>query len=93
MNNVSRPRIGATQGVELLLEMWEKLGSREREILLTYGWRLVAGQRKYGLIENKVKEWDMEAMEEAMDAAVYLAAKMMQHMHGLRGVDKEPDLD
>lgn len=81
-------------GTETLLNMWEGLGNGERKILLSIGWRLRAGQRKYGLIEEAQKEWDLEAIEEAMDASVYLGALMAQRMDAIKfRTEKEPDLN
>lgn len=77
---------------ETLLELWEGLGATERKVFLTYGWRLRAGQRKYGLLEDNKKEWDMEAIEEALDASVYLGTLLVQRMDALRFSDREPEL-
>lgn len=63
--------------IETLLECWEKLGKMERAVLTTLGWRLYAGQRKYGKLENNKKEWTWEAAEEGLDQAVYLAAALV----------------
>lgn len=60
--------------LEQLLDTWEKLAVRERLCLLTYGMRLLAGQRKYGPMTLAKKDWPYEAIEEALDASVYLTA-------------------
>lgn len=60
--------------LERLLDVWEKLGERERKILLTFMYRLYNGQRKYGKLTLGKKEWAYEAIEEALDASVYLSA-------------------
>lgn len=57
--------------------MWEKLGPLERSVLNTYAWRLYAGQRKYGQLEEDKKVWTWEAAEELLDAAVYLGAALV----------------
>lgn len=60
--------------LDQLLTAWEKLGPRERKALLAIGMRLWAGQRKFGKLTIDKKDWAYEAVEEALDAAVYLAA-------------------
>lgn len=57
-----------------ILEAWETLGEREKKILATFTMRLLAGQRKYGKLSIDKKDWSYEAIEEALDASVYLAA-------------------
>ena len=57
-----------------LLDLWEKLAERERLCFLTYGMRLHAGQRKFGPLTKAKKDWSYEAIEEALDASVYLTA-------------------
>lgn len=64
--------------LEIILDMWEKLGVMEREVLSTLALRLYAGQRKYGKLEENKKPWTWETAEEAMDASVYLAAEMVR---------------
>lgn len=87
-------QVSNAAGVETLLEVWEKLGNTERKVLLTIMWRLYAGQRKYGLLENNKKEWDMEAIEEAMDASVYLGTLLAQRMDEVKfRTEREPDLN
>lgn len=63
-------------GLENLLELWEKLGVRERKVFLTMGYRLWAGQRLHGELSVGKKDWTYEALEEAIDASVYLAAAL-----------------
>lgn len=62
--------------LDQLLDFWEKLGERERKVTLTFMARLYAGQRKYGKLESAKKDWAYEAIEEALDASVYLAAML-----------------
>lgn len=61
------------QQLNNLLEAWENLGERERKILCTFAMRLWAGQRRYGQLTVGKKDWTYEAIEEALDASVYLA--------------------
>lgn len=63
--------------IESLLTVWEKLGMMERSVLNTLAWRLYAGQRKYGKLEENKKEWTWEAAEEGLDQSVYLAAALV----------------
>lgn len=49
----------------------------ERSVLNTIAWRLYAGQRKYGKLEETKKEWTWEAAEEGLDQSVYLAAALV----------------
>lgn len=60
--------------IEQLLNVWEKLAVRERKCLLTFGMRILAGQRKFGPMTVDKKDWPYEAIEEALDASVYLTA-------------------
>ena len=62
--------------LDAILDIWEKLGPRERLILMTFGQRMLNGQRKYGKITVGKKDWTYEAIEEALDCAVYLTAKL-----------------
>ena len=47
--------------------------------------RLNVGQRKYGheIVENDGRNFTTEALEEALDCAVYLAAKLIE-IQGIR---------
>ncbi len=60
--------------LDMILSLWEKLGERERKVLLTFANRMLAGQRRYGHLYVGKKHWGYEAIEEALDAAVYLSA-------------------
>ncbi len=66
----------ATAGLDTLLNAWENLGVRERKLVLVYMMRLWNGQRKYGKISLQKKQWRYEALEEALDACVYLSAAL-----------------
>jgi hypothetical protein len=63
--------------IELLLQVWEKLGPMERSVLNTYAHRLYAGQRKYGMLHETKKDWTWEAAEECLDSSVYLSAALV----------------
>ena len=60
--------------LETLLDLYERLGAREKLVLQTFGQRLYAGQRRYGVLTEGKKDWKYEAIEEALDASVYLTA-------------------
>jgi hypothetical protein len=62
--------------LETVLELWEKLGPREKMVLQTFGMRLWAGQRKYGQLSVDKKDWAYEAIVVALDASVYLTAML-----------------
>lgn len=49
----------------------------ERSVLNTLAHRLLAGQRKYGQLEEGKKTWTWEAAEECLDSSVYLAAGLI----------------
>lgn len=49
----------------------------ERSILNTLAYRILAGQRAYGELHEKKKEWNWEAAEEGLDQAVYLACALV----------------
>ena len=60
--------------LERLLYQWENLKERERKVLLTFAQRLLNGQRKYGAMSQDKKDWPYEAIEEVLDACVYMTA-------------------
>jgi hypothetical protein len=62
--------------LERLLDTWEKLGEGERNVLMVYVMRLYAGQRKFGKLSRTKRDWTYEALEEAVDAAVYLSCAL-----------------
>ena len=62
--------------LDRLLETWEKLGEGERNVLMVFLMRLYAGQRKFGKLTRDKKDWKYEALEEAIDGAVYLACAL-----------------
>lgn len=62
--------------IQNLLEAYEHLGERERKILTTLAMRLWAGQRRHGKLSIDKKDWGYEAIEEALDASVYLACML-----------------
>lgn len=57
-----------------LIHLHRRLGPNAQRILLRIAQRLAAGT-EYGDFEQR-KDWDREAQEEAIDMAVYLAAKL-----------------
>ncbi len=66
----------STENLENMLTVWEKLGPREKQVLLTFAWRMAAGQRKYGPMSFAKKDWPYEALEEVLDACVYMSAAL-----------------
>lgn len=63
--------------LDMLLEVWERLATRERKVALAYLWRLYAGQKKFGPLTIGKKDWSYEAIEEALDSSVYLTAMLV----------------
>ncbi len=63
--------------VDTLLSVWENLGLRERQLLLTLAQRIYMGQRQHGLITRNKKHWGVEAIEEALDQSVYACAMLI----------------
>jgi hypothetical protein len=63
--------------IDELLRIYEELGPLERKVLMTLVYRLYAGQRKYGKLEEGKKVWTWEAAEEAIDMAVYLSTSLV----------------
>lgn len=59
-----------------LVTAWNRLGPQAQRILLAIARRLVLGAERYG--DFPVRPWKKEAAEEALDAAVYLAAELDQ---------------
>lgn len=49
----------------------QHLGLQELEVVDEFTARLLAGQRTYGLLREAKRDWDREAHEEFLDAAVY----------------------
>lgn len=63
--------------IEHILVVWEKLGPMERAILNTLAYRILKGQRDYGQLHEKKKDWTWEAAEEGLDQAVYLSCALV----------------
>lgn len=59
-----------------LLTYWEAMLPNERKALLAIARRLYWGQKEYGPLKFGKKDWGNEALEEAFDMAVYLAASL-----------------
>lgn len=70
---------GAISRLENILEIWETLGETEKKVLITFAFRLLAGQRKYGKLDLQTdkRAWTWEAAEEALDMSCYLAAELI----------------
>lgn len=63
--------------IEHILTVWEKLGPMERSILNTLAYRILKGQRDYGMLHENKKDWNWEAAEEGLDQAVYLSCALV----------------
>jgi hypothetical protein len=57
-----------------VLDAFDRLGPNGQRLLLAIAKRLVLGQERYG--DFPMRPWNREAAEEALDAAVYLAASL-----------------
>ena len=62
--------------LDRLLDVWEKLGERERQVLVTLGQRLYVGQKRHGKLSIDKKDWTYEAIEEALDGSIYLTCAL-----------------
>lgn len=49
----------------------------ERAVLNTLAYRILKGQREYGPLHEKKKDWNWEAAEEGLDQAVYLSCALV----------------
>lgn len=58
-----------------LATLWGELGPKGRLMFLEIGRRLAKGHKQYG--DFKTRKWTREALEEALDMAVYLSAELM----------------
>lgn len=67
--------------LERLLELWEKLGEIEREVLATFTERLYMGQEAYGFLTYGKKDWVKEAYEESLDRCVYDTVEYCKRLH------------
>jgi hypothetical protein len=58
----------------------EQLGTDELAVLAVIAERLRLGQRQYGALDavHDRRDWTHEALEEALDLAVYLAAALLR---------------
>ena len=65
--------------IEHILTAWENFGPIEKELVHEFVCRLWAGQDAYGKIKINKKNWTREAIEEAIDQAVYLLALLKEH--------------
>ncbi len=57
--------------LDRLLDNYSELQEVEKEVLLIFSDRLLMGQRAYGKLTERKKDWANEAFEEAVDQAVY----------------------
>lgn len=58
-----------------LEEVWKELGPKGKVMLLEIARRLSRGHKQYG--DFVPRKWTREALEEALDLAVYLSAELM----------------
>lgn len=59
-----------------LTDAWGRLGPRAQAVLLVVARRLAMGADQYGDFEPGY-HWRLEAMEEAVDCAIYLARRLV----------------
>ena len=66
--------------LEPLRNRARQLGPDELRVLVTIAERLVAGRAQYGelVLATDRRDFTIEASEEALDAAVYLAARLLK---------------
>ena len=55
--------------------IFTELGTGERAVLRRIAERLLMGQRQYGLLAKRGRDWRKEAQMEALDMAVYMACE------------------
>ena len=60
-----------------LLKVWKDLEPRERRAVLLYASRVLQGQKLFGPVFKNKKNWAKEALEEGIDASVYLTFKAL----------------
>lgn len=69
-----------------VLKLFNQLGPNAKNIVIHILERLAKGAKQYGDFDGQRRDWDKESSEEALDLAVYQAAKLL----GL-GKTEEPD--
>jgi hypothetical protein len=57
-----------------IVTAWSRLGPRAQQLLLALARRLVLGAERYG--DFPTRDFKKEALEEALDLAIYLAAEL-----------------
>jgi hypothetical protein len=70
--------------VEELAALAADLGDDEVQVLVLVGRRLLMGQQSYGRLEvqGDARDWRAEAVEELLDATVYLTCEAMRRGRG-----------
>ena len=76
-----------------LVDVAERLGGDEFELLLIIARRLDAGRTRYGALDvtRDARDFRAEALEELADAAVYLAADLLRSHRGPAPVSGPPN--
>lgn len=78
--------------IDDVLELWEQLGERERSMSVLFLKRVLAGQHKYGKLSPHKVDWTWMSLEETLDNAFYLMAKVMDHADDMERRTYAPDL-
>lgn len=68
--------------LEALLEAWVEFGPREQRVLSDFVRRLLIGQRSYGQLAYKKKNWARETYEENLDSTVYSLCGLLDLAEG-----------
>lgn len=61
-----------------ILSSLEDIGPRAQSLLVKIAERLAHGARQYGDFDDRPRDWNLEALEEHMDAVVYMAMACME---------------
>jgi len=61
-----------------LKSYWNQFGPNEKKVLYIFATRLLTGQRLYGKITPKKKNWVKESLEEQLDSSVYNTVKLLE---------------
>jgi hypothetical protein len=66
--------------LDQVVDACDGLGNDEARVVIAVAKRLALGRRCYGAlrIQQDPRDWKKEASEEALDAAVYLAADLLR---------------
>lgn len=57
---------------------WNQFGPNEKKVLYIFATRLLTGQRLYGKITPKKKNWVKESLEEQLDSSVYNTVSLLE---------------